>query len=191
VSVLAVFSISPGCGLFSVILIMLANSPAKATELKNLDVLGSSIQRDTNGLYSGFVPRNGSSGSEERNGSMNLRTHDAVVQEKNVTANKSNTSPTIKKTNFRWTLAVFAGLMTLIAYLDRVNLAVATPAIMKDLHFTKVQIGTLQTVFFACYALAQVPSGTLTEFIGHRKVVALAITWWSVFTLRRSRRITQ
>jgi ACS family glucarate transporter-like MFS transporter len=96
----------------------------------------------------------------------------------------SMTSPSggRKRTNFRWTLAVFAMLMTFMSYIDRVNLAVTTPAIIKELHFTKVQIGLLQTVFFLCYALCQIPSGTLTEFFGHRKIVPLSLAWWSVFT---------
>jgi ACS family glucarate transporter-like MFS transporter len=87
-----------------------------------------------------------------------------------------------KRTNYRWTLAIFAFLATFVAYLDRVNMAVATPSIMKELHFTKVQIGTLQTVFFVFYALLQVPSGTFTEFFGHRKVVPLGLCFWSIFT---------
>jgi ACS family glucarate transporter-like MFS transporter len=87
-----------------------------------------------------------------------------------------------KRTNFRWWLAFFAMLMTFMSYIDRINLAVTTPAIIKELHFTKVQIGTFQTVFFLCYALFQIPSGTLTEFFGHRRIVPLALTWWSVFT---------
>ena len=87
-----------------------------------------------------------------------------------------------KRSNFRWVLAIFAMLMTFMSYLDRVNLSVTAPAIMKELHFTKVHIGTLQTVFFLCYALFQIPSGTLTEYFGHRKIVPLALAWWSVFT---------
>jgi ACS family glucarate transporter-like MFS transporter len=113
---------------------------------------------------------------------MNAGSHDSVLQEENVVGNTGTTLPGKKRTNFRWALAVFAALMTFIAYIDRVNLAVATPAIMKDLHFTKVQIGMLQTVFFVFYALFQVPSGTLTEFFGHRRVVSLSIAWWSIFT---------
>jgi ACS family glucarate transporter-like MFS transporter len=53
---------------------------------------------------------------------------------------------------------------------------------MEEFHFTKVQIGFLQTVFFTAYALFQIPSGTLTEYFGHRKIVALALVWWSAFT---------
>jgi ACS family glucarate transporter-like MFS transporter len=87
-----------------------------------------------------------------------------------------------KRTNYRWMLAIFAFLATFVAYLDRVNLAVATPSIMRELHFTKVQIGTLQTVFFVFYALFQIPSGTFTEFFGHRKIVPMALGCWSIFT---------
>jgi ACS family glucarate transporter-like MFS transporter len=87
-----------------------------------------------------------------------------------------------KRTNFRWTLAVFAMLMTFMSWIDRVNLAVTAPAIIKELHFTKVQLGMMQSIFFVCYAVFQIPSGTLTEFFGHRRIVPLALAWWSVFT---------
>ncbi len=88
----------------------------------------------------------------------------------------------VKRTNYRWMLAFFAMLMIFMNYLDRVNLAVAAPSIMKELHFTKVQLGFFQTVFFLSYALFQIPSGTLVEFFGHRKIVPLSLAWWSIFT---------
>jgi len=73
-------------------------------------------------------------------------------------------------------------LMTFMSYMDRVNLSVATPAIIKELHFTIIEIGMMQTAFFVCYALFMIPSGTATEFFGHRKTLPFALTWWSVFT---------
>jgi ACS family glucarate transporter-like MFS transporter len=110
----------------------------------------------------------------------------SVVQEREeIAAERRGTAGVAlrqKRSNFRWVLAIFAMLMTFMSYLDRVNLSVTAPAIMKELHFTKVHIGTLQTVFFLCYALFQIPSGTLTEYFGHRKIVPLALAWWSVFT---------
>jgi len=110
-----------------------------------------------------------------------IATHDPETP-KQESVGVGSVSMQTKRTNFRWALAIFAFLATFVAYLDRVNLAVATPAIMRELHFTKVQIGMLQTVFFVCYALFQIPSGTLTEFFGHRKIVPLALGWWSLFT---------
>jgi ACS family glucarate transporter-like MFS transporter len=94
----------------------------------------------------------------------------------------SQSVPPVKRTKYRWMLAVFAMLMIFMNYVDRVNLAVAAPAIMKELHFTKVQLGFLQTIFFLSYALFQIPSGTLVEFFGHRKIVPLSLAWWSLFT---------
>jgi ACS family glucarate transporter-like MFS transporter len=87
-----------------------------------------------------------------------------------------------KRTNYRWVLAILAMLMTFMSYMDRVNLSVATPQIMQELHFTKMDIGWIQTVFFLCYALFQIPSGTITEWLGHRKVLPFALAWWSIFT---------
>ncbi len=87
-----------------------------------------------------------------------------------------------KRTNYRWILAILAFLIAFTMYIDRVNLAVAAPGIMDELHFTKVQLGFLSTVFFLSYALSQIPSGTLIELFGHRRVVALSLAWWSSFT---------
>lgn len=87
-----------------------------------------------------------------------------------------------QRTNYRWMLAIFAMLMTFMSYMDRVNLSVTTPAIIQEMHFTKVEIGMMQTAFFICYALFQIPSGTATEFLGHRRMLPFALTWWSFFT---------
>lgn len=87
-----------------------------------------------------------------------------------------------KPTSFRWQLAVVMFLISLVAYMDRVNLSVATPAIMREFSFTKMDIGLLQTIFFAGYAVMQVPGGMLAEFFGHRRIVTLSVAWWSVFT---------
>lgn len=37
--------------------------------------------------------------------------------------------------------------------MDRVNLSVATPVIMQEFGFTKIDMGFIQTCFFASYAL--------------------------------------
>ncbi len=85
-------------------------------------------------------------------------------------------------TNFRWKIAFLIFLISFVAYMDRVNLSVATPVIMQEFGFTKIDMGFIQTCFFASYALMQVPGGILAEKFGMRKTGALAILWWSVFT---------
>ena len=86
------------------------------------------------------------------------------------------------KGNYRWVLGWFVFFITFIGYMDRVNLSVATPAIMGDFGFDKIQMGWVQTAFFAGYAAMQIPGGIMANMFGHRKVVCGAITWWSAFT---------
>ena len=86
------------------------------------------------------------------------------------------------RTNFRWKIAFLIFLISFVAYMDRVNLSVATPVIMQEFGFTKIDMGFIQTCFFAGYALMQVPGGMLAEKLGLRRTGALAILWWSIFT---------
>lgn len=87
-----------------------------------------------------------------------------------------------KSTNFRWYLAVLMFAISFISYMDRVNLSVATPTIMQEFGFTKMDMGLMQTAFFVGYALMQIPGGMLVENFGCRRIVAVAASFWSVFT---------
>jgi ACS family glucarate transporter-like MFS transporter len=87
-----------------------------------------------------------------------------------------------KMTQFRWKVALFIFLISFIAYMDRVNLSVATPVIMQEFGFNKVDMGFIQTCFFAGYALMQVPGGIIAEKFGLRKTGTVAMFWWSFFT---------
>ncbi len=88
-----------------------------------------------------------------------------------------------KQTQFRWLLAVLMFLIGFISYMDRVNLSVATPAIMSEFAFTKIDMGFMQTAFFVGYSAMQIPGGILSELLGHRIVVTASVAWWSLFTV--------
>ena len=64
----------------------------------------------------------------------------------------------IKPTNMRWILGTIMFFITFVSYMDRVNLSVAVPFIMKEFHFTKIEIGLMQTAFFLGYAIMQIPA---------------------------------
>ncbi|MBP1764556.1 MAG: major facilitator superfamily 1 [Firmicutes bacterium] len=87
-----------------------------------------------------------------------------------------------KATKFRWVIVVMMFLINFLSYMDRVNLSVATPFIMNEFSFTKMDMGFLQTMFFLGYALMQIPGGILGEYFGPRKVISLGVLWWSFFT---------
>lgn len=89
----------------------------------------------------------------------------------------------VGKTNVRWRVMFLAFLAIVIAYLDRVNLSVAAPILMKQFGWNAAQIGMVLSAFFAGYAILQAPSGWLADRIGGRKILAIGMLWWSLFTL--------
>ncbi|RDU36823.1 MFS transporter [Neobacillus piezotolerans] len=61
-------------------------------------------------------------------------------------------------------------------------ITIALPFIGEDLNLSKTAQGLLISMFFAGYALFQIPGGMLSDKFGFRRVVSVAIIWWSIFT---------
>jgi MFS transporter, ACS family, glucarate transporter len=70
----------------------------------------------------------------------------------------------------------------MITYMDRVSIAVAVPAIQKDLGLSMITVGWVFSSFRWGYALFQIPGGWLGDRIGPRRGLTLIVAWWSVFT---------
>jgi sugar phosphate permease len=83
----------------------------------------------------------------------------------------------------RWIVLAVSWLVFFVAFLDRVNLSVAMPLIVKDFGFSPEQAGYLFSAFFITYTLFQVPGGYLSDRIGPKKVLVFALLWWSVMTM--------
>lgn len=88
-----------------------------------------------------------------------------------------------KRTNIRWEVLWFMAFCGFISYIDRVNLSVTAPLVMKHFGIDKVQLGYVMAAFFIPYALMQIPGGMLAQKFGTRGLVALCVGWWSVFTI--------
>ncbi|UXR76070.1 MULTISPECIES: MFS transporter [unclassified Staphylococcus] len=88
-----------------------------------------------------------------------------------------------KRTNVRWMFAGLFFLIGVIAYMDRANISYIAVPMMEDLHLTKTQFGFLASFFSLGYALMQVPSGLLAEKFGPKKMISVALIWWSAFTI--------
>ena len=63
----------------------------------------------------------------------------------------------------RWVVIFLAFLAIAINYIDRANLAVAAPHIMKDLGIGPAGMGLLLSGFFWTYAVMQLPFGWFIE----------------------------
>ncbi|WP_281190921.1 MFS transporter [Staphylococcus schleiferi] len=88
-----------------------------------------------------------------------------------------------KKTNIRWMFAGIFFLVGVIAYMDRSNISYIAGPMMKDLGLTKGQFALLASFFSLGYALMQVPAGFLAEKYGPKKMLTIALVWWSAFTI--------
>lgn len=75
----------------------------------------------------------------------------------------------------------FAGIV--LAYTDRVNIAVAAVAMGEHFGWSQSVKGLVLSAFFVGYLLFMVPSGVLAARFGGRRVLAVAVVWWSVLTL--------
>jgi MFS family permease len=73
-------------------------------------------------------------------------------------------------------------LLSIITYIDRVCIAVAGPRMQEDLGMSPEQWGWVVGVFAISYAVFEIPSGSLGDRIGPRKVLTRIVIWWSVFT---------
>jgi len=73
-------------------------------------------------------------------------------------------------------------LMMAVAYLDRTNITVAAPVMMKALHLSHARFGWVLAAFTFGYALMQIPGGWLADRIGSRPLLIAALVVWAVFT---------
>jgi len=80
------------------------------------------------------------------------------------------------------TVILFAVTLAIITYIDRVCIAQAAPAISRDLHLSKIEMGYVFSAFGLSYALLEIPGGWLCDRIGPRLVLTRIVLWWSFFT---------
>src|SRR5262250_3790965 len=76
----------------------------------------------------------------------------------------------------------FTLVLTAIAYLDRVCISTAAPAIKAELQISDVEMGYVFSAFTLAYALFEVPSGWLADRFGARVTLARIVLWWSAMT---------
>lgn len=88
----------------------------------------------------------------------------------------------VKPTRVRYWVLFIVCLVYLITYLDRVNISVAAPMLLKDFGISKVELGMVFSSYAISYALFQIPVGMLGDKYGPRKVLAAIVAFWSVMT---------
>jgi MFS transporter, ACS family, glucarate transporter len=82
----------------------------------------------------------------------------------------------------RYLLVVWILILGAIAFLDRTNIAIAGVQIGQAFHVDNPHLGWVFSAFLVGYAAFQIPGGVLARRFGPRRVLALGLLWWGVFT---------
>ena len=88
-----------------------------------------------------------------------------------------------RATNVRWVVLAALGLLSLIAYVERLNLSVAGAGIKADYGLDDRQLGWIFTAFTLSYAAFQIPGGIFGEVWGLRRTLALSCLLWAFITI--------
>ncbi|MFT4555401.1 MAG: ACS family glucarate transporter-like MFS transporter [Porticoccaceae bacterium] len=88
----------------------------------------------------------------------------------------------VRATRIRYLIVAAATLMSFLLYLDRFCVSFAVDYIRQDLGMSQGQVKWFLSAFFWSYALAQVPSGWLSDRYGARIMLVIYILTWSFFT---------
>ncbi len=90
--------------------------------------------------------------------------------------------PSTQPTGIRWRILFLLLLISIVTYIDRVNISVTARHMMPALGLTDIQMGWIFSAFVLGYALFQVPGGWMGDRWGPRRVLTFAVIWWSIFT---------
>ncbi|MFQ5991689.1 MAG: MFS transporter [Nitrospiraceae bacterium] len=82
----------------------------------------------------------------------------------------------------RWVILALLFAISIVTYIDRVNISVTARQMMPALGLSNTQMGQIFSAFVIGYALFQIPGGWLGDRWGARLVLTVAVVWWSIFT---------
>ena len=95
----------------------------------------------------------------------------------------SDFTQNVKSLPVSFSLVTLLSAFSLVGYVLRMNISVASPYMMAELHLDKVQMGQVFSAFMLGYALFQVPWGVFGDRIGPGLTLAVAGALWAVTTM--------
>lgn len=100
------------------------------------------------------------------------------------TAPSNSEYPMIKIPSWKLRHSVIAIMFTasIVSFMDRMAMSVVLPFIKADFQLGAFESGAVMSAFFVGYSLSQIPGGLLSDRFGIRRVLTVAMLWWSFFT---------
>ncbi|UWZ85393.1 MFS transporter [Occallatibacter riparius] len=83
----------------------------------------------------------------------------------------------------RAVLVFWIFLLSAIAFLDRTNVSIAGPQIIREFGLDNLRMGWIISAFLIGYAASQVLAGWVAVRLGPRRALTAGVLWWGGFTL--------
>jgi MFS family permease len=83
----------------------------------------------------------------------------------------------------RYSILLLLFLLSLVNYIDRVNISITAPVMMPELGWDTAWFGVVFSAFVFGYAVFMIPSGLLADTQSPKMLLAVACFGWSFFTL--------
>jgi ACS family D-galactonate transporter-like MFS transporter len=93
------------------------------------------------------------------------------------------TPVTAPSTLYRWNIVFLLASAQTLAYVDRVNLSVAGPVLIKDYHYTPATLGVLFSVLNWVFTLSLLPAGPFVDWVRARAGYIFGVALWSAATM--------
>lgn len=84
--------------------------------------------------------------------------------------------------SIRYEVLSLVTLMSVLLYLDRFCISMASTYFQKEFDLSRLEIGLVYSAFFLSYALAQVPTSWLGDRLGARLMLGSCVLAWSLLT---------
>lgn len=97
----------------------------------------------------------------------------------------------MKLASLRWWIAAVLMAASVLNYLDRVALGVASAPIRDELGLSATQYALIVNAFLAAYTLSYGFGGMLVDRLGTRRSVVLTLVWWSLANMAHALAATQ
>lgn len=95
----------------------------------------------------------------------------------------SQVAPAVAPSKTRYQVLSLLVILAALTYLDRNCISGAMPDIAREFNLDKAAQGLIFSAFTFAYAVFEIPSGYLGDWLGQRHALTRIVLWWSAFTI--------
>lgn len=91
-------------------------------------------------------------------------------------------APPQYSSRYRWNIMLLLAACQAIAYMDRVNMSIAAPILIREYHYSPATVGVLMSMFNWAYVAALLGVGPFVDWVRSRVAYTFGVGLWSAAT---------